>query len=143
MLTTVQDDVRQLLEFHAVHFPNQRPPTLDPTVEPDLINEQDDHLGYYADGVKRTLTDEQVKMFRHSEIHRLLSQRKQRRKQEQEQHSPQDSHRFEGSRKRRFEDDDLPHPKQAETLVYDEEANVSATEAGNGTKVFLWPKLGS
>ncbi|KAJ5348040.1 uncharacterized protein N7506_001293 [Penicillium brevicompactum] len=35
----------------------------------------DDDLGYYPDGVKRTLTDEQIKMFRHSEIHSLLRKR--------------------------------------------------------------------
>lgn len=33
--------------------------------------DEDDGLGYYADGVKRTLTDEQIAMFRHSEIHAL------------------------------------------------------------------------
>lgn len=33
-----------------------------------------DDLGYYPDGVKRTLTDEQIAMFRHSEISRLLRQ---------------------------------------------------------------------
>jgi hypothetical protein len=32
-------------------------------------------LGYYADGVKRTLTDEQIRIFRHSEIHALLRER--------------------------------------------------------------------
>ena len=31
-----------------------------------------DELGYYPDGVKRTLTDEQVAIFRHSEIEALL-----------------------------------------------------------------------
>ena len=34
--------------------------------------EEDDGLGYYADGVKRTLTDEQIALFRHSEIQALL-----------------------------------------------------------------------
>lgn len=34
-------------------------------------NEDDDGLGYYPDGVKRTLTDEQVAIFRHSELERL------------------------------------------------------------------------
>ncbi|KUI58148.1 hypothetical protein VP1G_05435 [Cytospora mali] len=34
--------------------------------------EDDDGLGYYPDGVKRTLTDEQIAMFRHSEIQTLL-----------------------------------------------------------------------
>lgn len=36
----------------------------------------DDGLGYYEDGVKRTLSDEQVAMFRHSEIQRLLAERR-------------------------------------------------------------------
>lgn len=34
--------------------------------------EDDDGLGYYPDGVKRTLTDEQIAMFRHSEIYALF-----------------------------------------------------------------------
>ncbi|KAL8658684.1 MAG: hypothetical protein Q9202_007482 [Teloschistes flavicans] len=41
--------------------------------------EEVDDLGYYPDGVKRTLTDEQIAMFRHSEISRLLRQRQLRR----------------------------------------------------------------
>lgn len=32
----------------------------------------DDGLGYYEDGTKRTLTDEQIAIFRHSEIESLL-----------------------------------------------------------------------
>ena len=36
---------------------------------------EEDDLGYYPDGVKRTLTDEQIKIFRHSEIHALLRAR--------------------------------------------------------------------
>ncbi|KAK2048135.1 hypothetical protein LZ31DRAFT_591742 [Colletotrichum somersetense] len=36
----------------------------------DVI-EEDDGLGYYSDGVKRTLTDEQIAMFRHSELEAL------------------------------------------------------------------------
>lgn len=31
----------------------------------------DDGLGYYDDGVKRTLTDEQIEIFRHSELQQL------------------------------------------------------------------------
>lgn len=34
-------------------------------------DEDDDGLGYYPDGVKRTLTDEQIAMFRHSETQAL------------------------------------------------------------------------
>ncbi|KAI1109405.1 hypothetical protein F5Y14DRAFT_444710 [Nemania sp. NC0429] len=33
--------------------------------------EDDDGLGYYSDGVKRTLTDEQIAIFRHSELEAL------------------------------------------------------------------------
>ena len=43
-----------------------------------LVNaggEDMDDLGYYPDGVKRTLTDEQVAMFRHSEIYSILRAR--------------------------------------------------------------------
>ena len=36
-------------------------------------------LGYYPDGVKRTLTDDQIAMFRHSEIYSILRQRQVRR----------------------------------------------------------------
>ncbi|KAL7799429.1 hypothetical protein V8C43DRAFT_302888 [Trichoderma afarasin] len=42
--------------------------------------EEDDGLGYYKDGVKRTLTDEQIAIFRHSELREL---RKQQEKQSQ------------------------------------------------------------
>lgn len=37
----------------------------------DYEDEEDDGLGYYPDGVKRTLTDEQIAMFRHSELQAL------------------------------------------------------------------------
>ncbi|KAJ0161903.1 hypothetical protein CTA2_5416 [Colletotrichum tanaceti] len=39
----------------------------------DLLEEveEEDDLGYYPDGVKRTLTDEQIAMFRHSELEAL------------------------------------------------------------------------
>ncbi|OLN81701.1 Uncharacterized protein C16H5.15 [Colletotrichum chlorophyti] len=37
----------------------------------DFVDEEDDGLGYYSDGVKRTLTDDQIAMFRHSELENL------------------------------------------------------------------------
>lgn len=40
---------------------------------------EDDDLGYYPDGVKRTLTDEQVAMFRHSEIYAIVRERQVRK----------------------------------------------------------------
>lgn len=38
--------------------------------------EEEDGLGYYEDGVKRTLTDAQIAIFRHSEIQTLLRERR-------------------------------------------------------------------
>ncbi|KAI9811356.1 MAG: hypothetical protein M1827_005516 [Pycnora praestabilis] len=43
--------------------------------ENDLAGE-DDGLGYYPDGRKRTLTDEQIAIFRHSEIQALLREQR-------------------------------------------------------------------
>ncbi len=40
---------------------------------------EDDHLGYYPDGVKRTLTHDQIAMFRHSEIYAILRERQVRK----------------------------------------------------------------
>ncbi|KAH7408275.1 hypothetical protein DE146DRAFT_629205 [Phaeosphaeria sp. MPI-PUGE-AT-0046c] len=42
----------------------------------DFYEEEDDGLGYYSDGTKRTLTDEQIAMFRHSEIQAILRKRR-------------------------------------------------------------------
>lgn len=36
--------------------------------------EEDDGLGFYSDGGKRTLTDEQIEIFRHSELRELQKQ---------------------------------------------------------------------
>lgn len=41
--------------------------------------EEDDGLGYYPDGVKRTLTDDQIAMFRHSEIYAIIRERQVRK----------------------------------------------------------------
>ncbi|PKX91023.1 DUF3807 domain-containing protein [Aspergillus novofumigatus IBT 16806] len=69
--------IEDLQAFQAKHFPSsQQVTSLDysyrETVDEDI---DDDGLGYYADGVKRTLTDEQIRIFRHSEIHSLLRQK--------------------------------------------------------------------
>jgi hypothetical protein len=47
----------------------------------------DDGLGYYSDGVKRTLTDDQIAMFRHSEIQVLLRERRRRRENSEDETS--------------------------------------------------------
>lgn len=57
----------------ANHFAQQ---FLGPVEESYEEEAEYDELGYYDDGVKRTLTDEQIAIFRHSEIHALLRDRR-------------------------------------------------------------------
>lgn len=79
----------ELQAFHEAHFGNsaissfandflphhkQHPvgqTRLDEEDDFYYYDEEDDGLGYYDDGVKRTLTDEQIAMFRHSELESL------------------------------------------------------------------------
>lgn len=70
------------MAFHASHFGDTSSEHfaqqfLGP-VEEDTYEEEveDDGLGYYPDGVKRTLTDEQIAIFRHSEIQTILRKRR-------------------------------------------------------------------
>jgi len=74
--------------FHATHFATTATAHfshefLGPVEEGDNYAEEgyyeeveDDGLGYYDDGKKRTLTDEQISIFRHSEIQSLLRARR-------------------------------------------------------------------
>ncbi|KAF2013217.1 hypothetical protein BU24DRAFT_410985 [Aaosphaeria arxii CBS 175.79] len=79
-----------LRDFHSKHFPLAPVPELfngGYETQPEAIEEyydeeEDDGLGYYDDGVKRTLTDEQIALFRHTEIQTILRER--RRKLESE-----------------------------------------------------------
>lgn len=64
--------------------------------------EEDDGLGFYEDGTKRTLTDEQVAIFRHSEIETLLRER--RHAKEAEEDCYQDDSRKPASDDRGFAD---------------------------------------
>ena len=45
--------------------------------------DEDGSLGYYSDGNKRTLTDEQIAMFRHSEIYSIIRKRQVRQENEE------------------------------------------------------------
>ncbi|OAQ99697.1 hypothetical protein LLEC1_03522 [Akanthomyces lecanii] len=49
--------------------------------------EEEDNLGYYEDGVKRTLTDEQIEIFRHSELRELERAKEKASKLHQSKHS--------------------------------------------------------
>jgi hypothetical protein len=61
--------------FHAHFLRPEHPPAEDITYhaadDEEYYEEEDDGLGYYPDGVKRTLTDEQIAIFRHSELEAL------------------------------------------------------------------------
>ena len=72
-----------LLSFQFTHFGDYTKPTaffVDPEEAlnycPDFEDLDDDGLGWYEDGVKRTLTDEQIEMFRHTEIEQLMRKRR-------------------------------------------------------------------
>ncbi|KAF7508113.1 hypothetical protein GJ744_009554 [Endocarpon pusillum] len=77
-----------LLQFHGSHFRSQPLPSLThPTLGfastdglQEIKNTEriNDVLGHYTDGFKRTLTDEQIAIFRHTEIQELLRARRQR-----------------------------------------------------------------
>ncbi|KAJ5626131.1 hypothetical protein N7510_002440 [Penicillium lagena] len=68
------NDHQHLQTFHSKHFPHQPPATL-PEYTYDQSADADPDLGFYPDGVRRTLTDEQIQIFRHSEIHAVLRAR--------------------------------------------------------------------
>nr|POF25954.1 hypothetical protein CFP56_22102 [Quercus suber] len=84
-----------LLEFQYVHFGDKTKPEhwfIDAETAlsfyPDMDSENDE-LGYYDDGVRRTLTDDQIAMFRHSEVQELLRDcRLQREEQEYQMRIP-------------------------------------------------------
>lgn len=69
----LQDD---LTRFGLAHFPHQALPKQ--FFYGDDEDVEDDGLGYYSDGVKRTLTDEQVAIFRNSEIQQEMKFRRKR-----------------------------------------------------------------
>lgn len=80
-----------LLAFQSTHFGDDTKPDnwfVDAetafNVQPTWAEDED--LGFYADGAKRTLTDEQIEMFRHSEIEQLLRERRLREDEEDYQH---------------------------------------------------------
>jgi hypothetical protein len=67
-----------LAAFHHSHLcqstnPDACSPLCSAGDEQEVAYWEQDDLGYYPDGVKRTLTDSQIAMFRFSEIQELLS----------------------------------------------------------------------
>ena len=89
---------KDLADFHKSVFGYEPPaeslPTCntDPEASSELYADPDDNLGYYPDGVKRTLTDEQIAIFRHSEVYKLIRQRElARERQSDESRAPGDN----------------------------------------------------
>ncbi|CAI6280832.1 unnamed protein product [Periconia digitata] len=85
MSLTIPTVTIDLHDFHANHFPHASLPELNlygteqaPDNKTENYGYEDDGLGYYEDGVKRTLTDEQIAMFRHTEIQTILRERRRR-----------------------------------------------------------------
>jgi len=70
--TVTEDDLERFHQSHFTHAP--LPAAFMPDHQLEELDEEDDGLGYYPDGVKRTLTNEQIVMFRHSEIQALIKQ---------------------------------------------------------------------
>ena len=76
-----------LYAFHARIFGSSAPiqpscteqESYDDVTDKDVFRAEDDDLGYYPDGTKRTLTDEQIAMFRHSEVYSILRERQVRK----------------------------------------------------------------
>ncbi|KAL8955756.1 MAG: hypothetical protein Q9183_006533, partial [Haloplaca sp. 2 TL-2023] len=74
----LQDDAPKLSSQPYISDLSKNPHLSDPNHELGQngeVGEEDDELGYYPDGVKRTLTDEQIKMFRDSEVYSIRRRR--------------------------------------------------------------------
>ncbi|EXJ86980.1 hypothetical protein A1O3_03937 [Capronia epimyces CBS 606.96] len=153
-----QAEIDRLNQFHTGHFPGQPIPNLVEShphipeeVEIDQNNPSDggDGLGYYEDGAKRTLTDEQIEMFRHSEIQRLLNERRVTREKEKKEEKRR-LRKERGTerpgaverRKRRFDDQPDSVQTNIDTLMYDDVQDHNA-ESDRASKNFMWPKIGS
>ncbi|KAL9599690.1 MAG: hypothetical protein Q9219_003678 [cf. Caloplaca sp. 3 TL-2023] len=132
-----------LYTFQRRHFTVDVAPTVqDPPDQPSYaktsqsnlgINDadqedEDDDLGYYPDGAKRTLTDEQISIFRDSEIYSHL-RRRQVHKENEEADEARDSMEADASWLT-VEHDDERLSKNCQGLLHGDEMNLAA---GKGT----------
>ena len=121
--------------------------TNEPQSEQPKHVDDDEDLGRYEDGVRRTLADDQIAMFRHSEIQRLLAERRRQKELEEERSKKQqyDNERLQNKQKiadagSRFESDTVVHHRaDVQELSYDE--NDKHQNSGQ-PQTFMWPKLG-
>ncbi|KAI9741037.1 MAG: hypothetical protein M1834_002748 [Cirrosporium novae-zelandiae] len=116
---------QDLTHFHQKHFGSraeQHPSQND-------VCDADD-LGYYEDGYKRTLTDDQIAMFRHSEIQTILRAR--RHKREAEECDGSDHHDQAPSLRDHLQEQNIIKPRQRKKtkrneIQYDPDSSHAAT----------------
>lgn len=143
-------DCEKLISFHQTHFPGIAVPESlvvsqqwHEEKEEEEDEEEEDDLGYYHDGVKRSLTDEQIKLFRHSEIQRLLAERRQTQDAKPDEKPQPRKRSAKPARPFRF-DDDPERTADVDTLMYDDEKPAAdSAQKEPGARKFLWPSLGS
>ena len=142
-------EIHRLQHFHATHFPGQATPEIDNESGRAKDETDSQHLpvpsvggdlGCYEDGVKRTLTEEQVRMFRHSEIQRLLKERRVAKEKDEKQRKRQAVDRERIKAQQHFDEQPKNSDNRVDALMYDEPDD--ETESGPVAKTFLWPKLG-
>ncbi|KAM3508623.1 hypothetical protein MY10362_001082 [Beauveria mimosiformis] len=92
----------ELAAFHDAHFSSAevskfqqefvwpKPETISNYGKTEDYWEEEDDLGYYDDGVKRTLTDEQIAIFRHSELRELERAKEKASKQPHSENSAEE-----------------------------------------------------
>lgn len=108
--------------FHAAHFSSESinhftQQFLGPVEEEYVEEVEDDGLGYYEDGVKRTLTDEQIAIFRHSEIETILRNRRYAEEAKHDDSGTPASFVEDGELEARELEDDMPDGRKRETGV--------------------------
>jgi hypothetical protein len=123
-----------LVKFQTDHFQHLEFPfnaaendVYDGYKEGGYGEEEEEDLGYYEDGVKRTLSDEQVKIFRHSEIHSLLRERQRLREEQEEEEEEEEYEAMDVLPDNSLVDDDQKLPST------DNRANATDTEPATQT----------
>lgn len=138
-IITVNNFQDELAAFHATHFSPAAVEHfainfLGPAEEEQFIEEeQDDGLGYYEDGTKRTLTDEQIAIFRHSEIQALLRERRRAAEAKEDRADPEPLPPIIGPIQPKKGSDDLEVSPKFEEGEYEDGEFGSSTEAPTPT----------
>lgn len=149
-----QHAIERLRNFHATHFGNRPVPELNAAQDATIPAAQEsftgeDHspqLGYYEDGTQRTLTDLQIKMFRHSEVQRIVQERRlAKEKAEKQKQRYKEGHKATTGRRMALHADDPARAGTVDTLLYDEQPVTTSEQdrtAENKRPIYLWPQLG-